>query len=144
MVLPEDSKTDENSQGWATARTGTPKESQKPYRDILLRYVDVCNKVMSANRQRFPYRQIWSAGEHALSGRSVVLALHDDGTLARCVVAMGEASISVEMVNPSQSPCQCQQLTVYPVKLGYVLEVITEPDRYIADPSLINWDWLQD
>lgn len=144
MVLPEDSKTDDNMYGWALAQTDTSEEGEKPYRELLLRYVDVCNKVLSANRQRFPYRQIWSAGEHALSGRSVVLALHDDGALARCIVAMGEASISVEMLEPSQPPCQCQTLTVYPVKLSYVLEVITEPDRYIADPSLINWDWLRD
>lgn len=117
--------------------------NMEPHLKLLLQYLEVCNKVLVANRHRFPYRQIWAAGERALHGEPVVLALYDEVPKARCVVAMGETSISVEPMNENRSRGNLHDLSVHAVSLGYVLEVIAEPDRYVADPSLINWDWLR-
>lgn len=78
-----------------------------------------------------------------MSGQSVVLVLHEDGPCAHGVVAMGQRAISVELIESCQLPPHYRALPMHSLHMHYVLEVVGEPDRYVADPSLINWDWLR-
>lgn len=117
--------------------------SVEPYQELLQAYLDICNKVLAANRDRFPYRQIWSAGEEALSGRTVILSLHDDVPKAHCLVAFGESHISTEVLAAETLHLHKERLPVHAVRLTYLLDVVAEPDKYVADPSLINWDWIK-
>lgn len=117
--------------------------SSEPYQQLLHAYLDICNKVLAANRDRFPYRQIWTAGQEALSGRPVILSLHDDVPKAHCAVEIGEHHISAEAVQHHELHARKQSSPVHTVRLTYLLEVVAEPDKYVADPSLINWDWLR-
>lgn len=117
--------------------------SPEYYTQLLLDYLDICNKVMAANRHRFPYRQIWAAGEQARSGDLAVLALYDEAPKARCIVSMGEKLISVEQILAGGREMSAVDFPVHGVALGYVMDVLKAPDKYVADPSLINWDWLK-
>lgn len=142
MVLPDDVKLSQKTQNRPPMRLEGLMHHEEPYHELLLRYVSICNKVLAANRDRFPYRQIWSAGEHALSGKSVILALYDNGLRAHAIVAMGENAITVEQIEPAKMLANNRSLSAHPVQMDYVMDVVAKPDRYVADPSLINWDWL--
>lgn len=110
---------------------------------LLLRYLDVCNQVMAANRHRFPYRQIWSAGEDARSGNPVLLLLVEEEVKAAGVVTLGQASITVNPIALAELDEVNVELPRHLVEMRYVLRVVSAPDLYVADPSQINWDWLQ-
>lgn len=110
---------------------------------LLLRYLEVCNHVMAANRHRFPYRQIWSAGEDARSGNPVLLLLLDGEVRAACVVRLGQAEIVAESILLAELETIKASLPYHTIDMGYVLKVVSAPDLYVADPSQINWDWLQ-
>lgn len=109
---------------------------------LLLRYLDICNHVMAANNDRFPYRQIWSALQDAGGGDPVIQLLHDGKPQAACIISLGKTAISAEPMELSKLDSMADLLPVYPVEMSYVLQVLASPDLFIADPSRINWDWI--
>lgn len=122
--------------------TGT-KIHDETHLALLLRYLDICNQVLAANCHRFPYRQIWSAGEDARSGKPVVLLLAGDEVKAACIASLGQAEITVEPLELARLEKMNGAMPRYPIDMAYVLQVLAAPDLYIADPSRVNWDWLQ-
>lgn len=114
-------------------------ESPKPdeYAGLLEQYLRVCNKVLQQNGDRFPYNQIWKAGEEALSGRTIEFAVVDDEPKAQCRVTLSknrirsEADLAVEEHPP-----------VMRLSASYLQQVVSDPDKYIENPSLIDWGWL--
>ncbi len=119
------------------------KTDNETHLALLLRYLDICNQVLAANCHRFPYRQIWSAGEDARSGKPVVLLLVDGEVKAACIASLGHAEISIEPIELVRLEKMNGAMPRYPIDMVYVLQVLAAPDLYIADPSKINWDWLQ-
>lgn len=140
MVGIESQKSDGLCGGGFSIENGAGDDT---YLALLLRYLDVCNQVMAANCHRFPYRQIWSAGEDARSGNPVLLLLVDEEVKAAGVVTLGQASISVNPVSLMTLGDIDGALPRYPIEFQYILRVVSAPDLYVADPSKINWDWLQ-
>ncbi|MCK0068263.1 MULTISPECIES: hypothetical protein [Kordiimonas] len=102
---------------------------------LLESYVTVCNDVISANRDRFPYGQIWEAAEQKLFGRCFRFEINVEGRLEfySCTLHDGR-------IYPLQSEAAC--LTVRFTE-DYVRSVVDNPAKFIENPTLINWDWLQ-
>lgn len=98
-------------------------------------YLEICNKVLEANRDRFPFSRIWEAGEAALKGRTIALAVVDDEPKASCVVRLENKHIEA-----AEPPEECPPVTR--LSKQYVEDVVAHPEKYIADPSLIDWGWL--
>jgi hypothetical protein len=98
-------------------------------------YLEICNKVLEANRDRFPFSRIWEAGEAALKGRTVALAVVDDEPKASCVVRLENKHIEA-----TEEGGECPPVTR--LSKQYVEDVLAHPDKYIADPALIDWGWL--
>ncbi len=138
-------RTGIESQLAANGLLATPSgpHTNDAYQRMLMTYLEVCNKVMLANRDRFPYRQIWAASEKALRGNPVILTLVTDSAKASCRVAMDKSAIKVHPLASACVPSCCQVPAVHAVAADYVEDVLSDPDRYVADPSLINWDWLK-
>ena len=133
-----------NTANWReTERAMSATIDDETHLVLLLRYLEICNQVMSANCHRFPYAQIWSAGEDARSGSPVVLLLVDGEVKAACVVTLGKAEIVAEPLPLSDLSDMNGTLPRHAVDMGYVLQVVSTPDLYVADPSKINWDWLK-
>ncbi|WP_417449974.1 hypothetical protein [Kordiimonas sp.] len=101
----------------------------------LERYLDICNRVLDANQDRFPYNRIWAAGEAALEGRPVALAVVDEEPRAHCVVKLEGHHIEAAEGGGEAPP-------VSRLSKKYIEDVLANPDKYIADPSLIDWRWL--
>ncbi|NVJ98183.1 MAG: hypothetical protein HWE25_08525 [Alphaproteobacteria bacterium] len=117
--------------------TGQMAEDNKNDDALLDQYLRVCNKVLEKNRGRFPYSQIWQAGEQALSGRVVELAVFDENPIAHCRVTLHANRISSKRM-PEDEPAPMKRLSAQ-----YVQDVVSHPEKYIENPSLIDWDWLQ-
>jgi len=107
------------------------------YDGLLEQYLEICNKVMQQNRDRFPYSQIWQAGEQALSGRAVELAVVDDAPKAHKCVTLEACKINSEPTGKAAEDPPVMRLSA-----SYLEDVVAHPDKYIDNPSLIDWDWL--
>ena len=105
------------------------------YTEQLERYLQVCNAVLDANKDRFPYSRIFEASEAALEGRAVELALVDEEPKARCVVTLSHSHI--ERASDGADPAPVSRISA-----ATVADVLANPEKYIADPSLIDWGWL--
>jgi len=115
-----------------------PGTSDKDAYDGLLKdYLRVCNKVLHENRNRFPYSQIWHAGEEALCGKSIRFAVYDDEPKAQCEVTLAENRIKSGDDGKDRDP-PTKRLSVQ-----YLEDVVADPQKYIENPALIDWDWLK-
>lgn len=112
-------------------------DGQNDYEDLLQAYVNVCNRVLQENWDRFPYSHIWRAAEGAMSGRMVRFAVVDDEPKAECTVSMEAKSL-----NESQD-VKTGEAPVMRLSARYMADVVANPDKYVGDPSLIDWGWLK-
>ncbi len=110
--------------------------TERTYSDTVLEtYIKVCNDVIHANKDRFPYAQIWQAAEQSLLGRCF-----------RFEVTQGEANTSFVAsfydghIYPVETDMVCHTVLF---TLEYLQDVIKHPEKYIENPSLIDWNWLQ-
>ena len=103
--------------------------------NLLESYVAVCNDVISANRDRFPYGQIWEAAEQSLFGRCFRFEITGGETNRFCPCTFHEGRIY-----PIQSESACMTVRF---SEDYVRSVVEHPEKFIDNPTLINWDWLQ-
>ncbi|WP_020400871.1 hypothetical protein [Kordiimonas gwangyangensis] len=110
-----------------------PEKSEEQAR--LEQYLEVCNQVLEANRNRFPFNRIWEAAEASLAGRSVAFAVVDDEPKASCVVRLCGQHIETADAGDENPPATR-------LSKQYIDDVVAHPDKYIEDPSLIDWRWL--
>ncbi len=111
--------------------------TQENYEDLLHAYVSVCNRVLQENWNRFPYSHIWRAAEDAMTGRAVRFAVVDDEPKAECTVSMEAQCLSEnEEMKAGEAP-------LMRLSARYMADVVANPEKYIGDPSLIDWAWLK-
>ena len=107
--------------------------------EMFKKYLEICNKALSENKDRFPYKFILDAAKEKLSEKTVSIELYDDRPKLQCDVKMVDNQIDVvecKEINAQNLPWQ--------VKLSYLQRVIENPDEFIENPAKIDWDWLQD
>ena len=104
----------------------------------LLYYVAICNEILAANENRFPYAHIWRALEDKLAGNFIEFFVVKDGTEVRVPAQFLKGRIRV-----IDAAFRGNRETVSKaVDWIYLQEVINNPLRYIANPALIDWDWI--
>lgn len=106
----------------------------------LGRYIAICNNVIACNRQRFPFAQIWRALEDRLGGKPLefVVARHEGDAQRWAVFLEGE----IRLVDGSEASLGRLKAGTKKVALPYLQAVLDDPSRYIANPALIDWDWV--
>ncbi|WP_262695710.1 hypothetical protein [Kordiimonas aquimaris] len=98
-------------------------------------YIGVCNTIMSANTERFPFAHIWQALEEELAGRLIEYRVTQDQNLA-CLTAIF-IDQKIRIINRPQ--CNAGMRIPKTFDWLYIQSVIDKPARYIANPTLIDW-----
>ena len=100
----------------------------------LSQYIVACNK------QRFPFAQIWRAIENKLEGQPVgfVVVGHEKTAQRWAILQNGE----IKQVDAEEMFTPKQAARTKKVSMAYLQAVLTDTPRYIANPALIDWDWL--
>lgn len=108
----------------------------------LGRYLTVCSNIVASNKSRFPFAQIWRALEEKLGGRPIEFVVADREAEARqwAVLLDGEIRL-VDGAPASLEPIKAGRKKILSSDLKAVLE---DPSRYIANPALVDWDWVFD
>lgn len=118
----------------------SPPASSENLGAELRQYISICNNVIACNRQRFPFAQIWRALEDKLDGKPLefVVARHEEDGHQWAVFLEGE----IRVVEGSEASLGPVKAGTKKVALSYLKAVLDDPSRYIANPALIDWDWV--
>lgn len=110
---------------------------QDPKR-LLEYFLEVCNRSILNNREKFPFCQIWRAAEQNMAAKRIEFILVDDRPKALCHISLIDGTIvSSEPDEERSAPPAIK------INMSYVEEVVREPEKYIKDPTLLNWDWMR-
>ncbi|GEM_PF-917338 len=110
--------------------------------DLFKRYVDICNRAMEANKDRFPFKQILGAAQNQASpAKNIEVCIIDDRPDAAYVLHFDHDKMS-GAAHDSCPNCQCDKQ--WRITRSYLEDVIKNPDEYIDNPAKINWDWMMD
>jgi hypothetical protein len=105
---------------------------------LLNSFLEIYNRSMTANRDKFPYCHIWRAVEHKTPDLGVGFVLMDDRPKACCHISLVDGELKKLAYMDDNNPPPART-----VRMSYVEEVVKSPEKYIADPSLLNWDWMR-
>lgn len=111
---------------------------EKDPEHLLECFLDVCNRSILSNRDKFPFCQIWRAAERGMATKRVEFILVDDRPKALCHISLVGGAIV-----PSEPDEERSAPPAVKINMSYVEDVVKEPEKYIEDPSLLNWDWMR-
>lgn len=112
--------------------------------DLFHKYLDICNKALDANRERFPFKQILGAArDQATAARKVEVCIVDDRPRASFVIGIEKDKITGEPKGSCEEACQnCRCNRQWHVARSYLEAVVKNPQTYIDNPARIDWEWL--
>lgn len=105
------------------------------YDRLLERYFCICNEAMKAHGQEFPYSVMFGAMADKLKTCPVSVAVYDDLPKAAGSVTLAGDELEVRPFVEEKSG------RVARVPLSELMNVVQDPERYISDPTLIDWTW---
>lgn len=106
------------------------------HEQLFRQYVEVCNRALEANKDKFPYKQLWDVTQAVMKDETIPVAIYDDQPKATYALRFKDHHIDADAVE--------QELEEHPWHLNtsYLEEVVSHPDDYINNPAKIDWDWL--
>lgn len=113
----------------------TPSENIRD--DLIHHYVAICNQALESNRDKFPYKQIFSALEKLNAQDPIEVFVAD--TLQTYAFYFSNDGVKV-FKHDDCDECNC--IRKWTTTSRYLNNVVTEPDLYIQNPARLNWDWL--
>jgi hypothetical protein len=101
--------------------------------------MDVWNRAIRENRDRFPFREVLPKCEMALRGRLLGVRVHE-GNLRRPV---GQFAVRFRdgLIHLAAEADQNADV-VWEVSRDRLQEVIEDPEHYVDHPAKLDWDFL--
>lgn len=106
---------------------------------VLERYLIICNQVIDENKERFPYQEVWKACAEELSGEQVLLGVKEIGSKVMLSVCWHLGQFHWQLICHDTS----QNENTYFLSSAEIDAVLEDPRKFIHDPYLINWGWLE-
>ncbi len=104
--------------------------------NCLCSYILICNDILNANKNRFPFTQMWHALEEKIAGRPIEYSVTRDDKHTALTAILTQLEIK-----PVTLPCTPNWLAVtQKIDWGYMSCVLDNPARYIANPALVDWN----
>jgi hypothetical protein len=101
--------------------------------------IDVWNRAICENRDRFPFREVLPKCETALRGRTLGVRVHE-GALKRAVAqfAIHFHDGLIHLVAEGDPNAD----VVWEVSRDRLEEVVEDPEHYVDHPAKLDWDVL--
>ncbi len=112
------------------------KKSDTDY-EMIQEYIGICNRSISENCEKFPYKQIFGAVREQKNDVCIQMAV--DGLDGRYVIRFLYGALICERL------CNCGHCNfdgVWTTHYQYIAYVIENPDIYVKFPALLDWSWL--
>lgn len=104
-------------------------------------YVNICNRALSLNKHRFPFKQILGAAKTAEKGKKIEVNIAG-ATAIESYVFQIEGDQIIVTPHSQCDDCQCDRK--WHIEWHYLENVLKDPASYIQNPAKINWDWIYD
>lgn len=104
-------------------------------------YVSICNKALSLNKDRFPFKQILGAAKQSEKDKKIEVQIAGDNVIDSYVFSINNDKI---VVTPHSECGQCNCDRKWHLEWPYLQDVLKSPESYIKNPAKINWDWIYD
>lgn len=104
-------------------------------------YVSICNRALSLNKDRFPFKQILGAAQKSEKGKKVEVLLAGAESIDSYVFSIKNEQI---IFAPHSECGQCKCDRKWHLEWTYLQEVLKDPESYIKNPAKIDWDWIYD
>lgn len=109
--------------------------------NLIERYVDICNRALLQNRDRFPFKQILGAAQKAESERPVEVVLSDAIPPETYVFCLKSDGIEVK---PHILCDDCICVRSWNTSITYLQDVAKNAQAYINNPAKLDWEWMYD
>lgn len=113
------------------------KSSENGRDELIQNYVAICNRALEGNRNKFPFKQIFSALERVTTAEPVEVVVAD--TAQTYAFHFGTDGIKV-LPHGDCEGCNC--IRKWTTNSQYLHKVVTDPNIYIQNPAKLNWDWM--
>ena len=113
-------------------------ESKNEFDTLFREYLDVCNRALEANKDKFPYKQLWSMTESVLDDSSVKFAVYDDRP-KECY----SLKLEDHKIKPVKKCDTEDAKEAWRMNLSYLQRVVEHPEEYIEHPAKLDWEWLK-
>jgi hypothetical protein len=118
-----------------------PEMSSPKYRDLVDRYVSICNRALQKNGGMFPFKQIFMAIKSANQTGPVEVIIIDSTPQETYAFHIKPEGITAE----PHSQCEnCQCVRAWNVEADYLRRIVKDPAFYIKNPARLNWEWTHD
>ena len=109
------------------------------YENIFQKYLEICNRAIEQNKDKFPYTEIWGARFKALETEALLNAIvYDDRPKLNLMLRLTK-DMKIEIVKKNEVPTEYE----WPFTYQYLKRVVDNPDEYIANPAKLEWGWLK-
>lgn len=121
-----------------TNNYSVPGLAHAEYEPLVQQYIAICNRALAANKDKFPFREIWETQWKRFGANNTLrCALYDDRPKLIYDLQLRPNIKIVIMPTASNSSADA-----WPFRISYLQEVCTHPDVYIEHPLRLNWRWL--
>lgn len=109
---------------------------------LFCEYVEVYNKALDKNQQRFPFKQIFQSAHTHDSGK--VIAVHiinKSNQIKKYAVSLKNGHIVSCPIDISHFMSNQRH---WDIELHKIKNVIKQRDAYIDNPAKLDWEWMYD
>jgi hypothetical protein len=111
--------------------------SKEDYDEVFKEYIEVCNKAITANNHKFPYKGLLDVCNLIWKDHDINLAIYDDRPKATYSMHLDDDQIIYKEENPEKL-----KKRPWKINLSYMEKVIGNPEKYIKHPERLDMDWL--
>jgi len=102
----------------------------------LYAYIAICNEILDANKNRFPFTQMWQALEAEIAGRPIEFSVTRNNECATAMAIFAQCQLNlIDLSGSKKWPAAKQQ-----IEWAYMARVLENPAKFIANPSLVDWN----
>jgi hypothetical protein len=111
----------------------------KEYDLVFQQYLEICNRAIEQNKNKFPYTEIWGARLKELKEEMDIHAVVFDDRPKLAYKLRLTKDMKIEIAEKKELPPE----DAWPFTYQYLKRVVDNPKDYIDNPAKLEWGWLK-
>ena len=109
------------------------------YERVFHQYLEICNRAIELNKNKFPYTEIWGARLKELKEEMNVHAVVFDDRPKLAYKLRLTRDMKIEIAEKNELPPE----DAWPFTYQYLKRVVDNPKKYLENPARLEWGWLK-
>lgn len=117
----------------------TENKDAAEYERVFQQYLEICNRAIEQNKNKFPYTEIWGSRLKARKDEMEIEAIVYDDRPKLAYMLRLTKDMKIEIVEKKTLPPE----EAWPFTYQYLKRVVDNPQDYIENPAKLEWGWLK-